>query len=264
MPLLSLRSSPMKSGTVPDALGRQVPDGRRLDPVPGDHKVTSTVPLGETTGNKRLPTSGPATAARLQPDAGRRHRYLCSVTVGVRPDRGSARRASSSSAASSSSRMCTRRSCRIPRLVASSPTTPPTSQSCRWERVINSTGVGSMTPESWLPSTRRSHAPEAWKRWIAEAPVNAGHSSAVNGLPALSSPSQAEGPHRRMTATASLPTVAPGSLVVVRDEEWLVTSMANTLDGQLFMSKACRTWCAAPRRPSTSRWTSTSRCSTHA
>ena len=36
-----------------------------------------------------------------------------------------------------------------------------------------------------------------------------------------------------MTATASRLTVAPGSVVVVRDEEWLVTSMENTLDGQL-------------------------------
>ncbi len=36
-----------------------------------------------------------------------------------------------------------------------------------------------------------------------------------------------------MTATASPLTVAPGSVVVVRDEEWLVTSIDNTLDGQL-------------------------------
>ena len=36
-----------------------------------------------------------------------------------------------------------------------------------------------------------------------------------------------------MTVTASRLTVAPGSVVVVRDEEWLVTSMENTLDGQL-------------------------------
>lgn len=36
-----------------------------------------------------------------------------------------------------------------------------------------------------------------------------------------------------MTAPASTLTVAPGSIVVVRDEEWLVTSMENTLDGQL-------------------------------
>lgn len=36
-----------------------------------------------------------------------------------------------------------------------------------------------------------------------------------------------------MTLTAPSLTVAPGSVVVVRDEEWLVTAVENTLDGQL-------------------------------
>lgn len=36
-----------------------------------------------------------------------------------------------------------------------------------------------------------------------------------------------------MTAAPSLLTVAPGSVVVVRDEEWLVTAVETTLDGQL-------------------------------
>lgn len=54
LPLLSLRSTPVKSGTV------ETPwhDDYRMDAGKilyyGDHKVTSRVPLGETAGNKRL------------------------------------------------------------------------------------------------------------------------------------------------------------------------------------------------------------------
>ena len=54
LPLLSLRSTPIKSGTV------ETPwhDDYRMDAGKiryyGDHKVTSRVPLGETTGNRRL------------------------------------------------------------------------------------------------------------------------------------------------------------------------------------------------------------------
>lgn len=36
-----------------------------------------------------------------------------------------------------------------------------------------------------------------------------------------------------MTVTPTRLTVAPGSVVVVRDEEWIVTFVETTLDGQL-------------------------------
>lgn len=54
VPVLSLRSTPMKSGTVDTPWDDKYRMAAGEILYHGDHKVTSTVPLGETTGNKRL------------------------------------------------------------------------------------------------------------------------------------------------------------------------------------------------------------------
>ena len=170
MPVLSLRSTPMKSGTVETPWDDRYRMAEGEIRYHGDHKMTSTVPLGETTGNKRLLDVW--ARHRSKSPAGRRAAapVLVFRTVGVHTGQGYREKGFIEFCGL----VVIEDLCEE---TLQDPTTGREFPNYAADLAVLSLGTGDRLDWRWIDDRRKpwltvdqtlQHAPEAWKRWIAD------------------------------------------------------------------------------------------------